>query len=86
MIITNTNIMGENRTAKVTIKITEPNKEPIYRTPLITTSETDEDNHKVKAEALSNVKCEQNYSIETTFEVVDVEYIESFDDFLSRLK
>ena len=86
MIITNTNIMSENRTAKVTIKITEPNKEPIYRTPLITTSETDEDNHKVKAEALSNAKSEQNYSIETTFEVVDVEYIESFDDFVSSLK
>jgi len=76
--------MSENRTAKVTIKITESNEEPIFRTPLITTIETAEDNHKVKAEALSIVKSEKDYSIGTTFEVVDIEYIESFDDFLKR--
>ena len=76
--------MSESHTAKVTMKVTEPGRESIIKTPTVLSVEYSEDHHQARVEAISILKKEQSFPDGTTFEVVDVEYIESFDDFLKR--
>ncbi len=78
--------MSELKTAKVTIKVTELGNEPVFKTPSVLDVVPSEDHHQARVGAISTLKKGQNYADGTTFELIAVEYVESFDDFLKGLK
>lgn len=78
--------MSELKTAKVIIKVTEPGKESVVKTPSVLDVLVSDDHQQAKAGAIATLKKGQNFAERTTFELVDVEYVESFDDFLKGLK